>query len=97
MNVLQLLENGLFALGQVLRFPVMALLWVCVVAAIFMAGGYTHASANPVATRRAIACVPLAAATINAFAHAPEAVGEQVAQCLLSGDVVVRHSILPAW
>src|SRR5262249_18729220 len=23
-------ENGLFALGQVLRFPVMALLWVCV-------------------------------------------------------------------
>lgn len=38
MNVLQVLENGLFALGQVLRFPVMALLWVCVVAAIFMAG-----------------------------------------------------------
>ncbi len=38
LNVLQVLENGLFALGQVLRFPVMALLWVCVVAAIFMAG-----------------------------------------------------------
>lgn len=38
MNVLQLLENGLFALGQVLRLPVMVLLWVCVVAAIFMAG-----------------------------------------------------------
>lgn len=34
--MLQLLENGLFALGQVLRFPVMALLWVCVVAAVFM-------------------------------------------------------------
>jgi len=38
LNLLQILENGLFALGQVLRFPVMALLWVCVVAAIFMAG-----------------------------------------------------------
>ena len=33
-----ILENGLFALGQVLRFPVMALLWVCVAAALFMAG-----------------------------------------------------------
>jgi biopolymer transport protein ExbB/TolQ len=30
MNLLDALENGLFALGQVLRFPVMALLWVCV-------------------------------------------------------------------
>lgn len=39
MNVLALLENGLFALGQVLRFPVMTLLWVCVAAALFMAGG----------------------------------------------------------
>jgi biopolymer transport protein ExbB/TolQ len=29
----------LFALGQVLRFPVMVLLWVCVIAALFMAGG----------------------------------------------------------
>jgi biopolymer transport protein ExbB/TolQ len=38
-NLLQILENGLFALGQVLRFPVMALLWVCVAAALFMAGG----------------------------------------------------------
>jgi biopolymer transport protein ExbB/TolQ len=36
--VLQVLENGLFALGQVLRFPVMALLWVCVLASLFMAG-----------------------------------------------------------
>ena len=32
------LENGLFALGQVLRFPVMALLWVCVAATVYMAG-----------------------------------------------------------
>ncbi len=32
------LENGLFALGQVLRFPVFVLLWVCVIAALFMAG-----------------------------------------------------------
>lgn len=38
MNILRVLENGLFALGQVLRFPVMALLWVCVTAALFMAG-----------------------------------------------------------
>ncbi|HEY1240280.1 MAG TPA: MotA/TolQ/ExbB proton channel family protein [Bryobacteraceae bacterium] len=38
MNVLRVLENGLFALGQVLRFPVMVLLWVCVGAALFMAG-----------------------------------------------------------
>jgi biopolymer transport protein ExbB/TolQ len=38
MNLLGLLENGLFALGQVLRFPVMALLWVCVVAALFAVG-----------------------------------------------------------
>ncbi|MGE3179003.1 MAG: MotA/TolQ/ExbB proton channel family protein [Vicinamibacterales bacterium] len=38
MSVLPLLENGLFALGQVLRFPVMALLWVCVAASLFMAG-----------------------------------------------------------
>lgn len=38
MNLLPILENGLFALGQVLRFPVMALLWVCVAAAVFMAG-----------------------------------------------------------
>src|SRR5262245_41209364 len=37
-NLTAALENGLFALGQILRFPVMALLWVCVVAAVFMAG-----------------------------------------------------------
>jgi biopolymer transport protein ExbB/TolQ len=33
-----LLENGLFALGQILRFPVMLLLWLCVAAVLFMAG-----------------------------------------------------------
>jgi biopolymer transport protein ExbB/TolQ len=38
MNLLGVLENGLFALGQVLRFPVMALLWLCVAAVCFMAG-----------------------------------------------------------
>lgn len=38
MNVLAALENGLFAIGQVLRLPVMALLWVCVIVAIFLAG-----------------------------------------------------------
>jgi biopolymer transport protein ExbB/TolQ len=37
-NLLPVLENGLFALGQVLRFPVFALLWVCVATALFMAG-----------------------------------------------------------
>lgn len=37
-NVLSILENGLFALGQVLRFPVFALLWVCIAATLFMAG-----------------------------------------------------------
>lgn len=49
MNVLQVLENGLFALGQILRFPVMVLLWVCVVAAIFMAG---HALVEFIGGRR---------------------------------------------
>ena len=38
MNFLGTLENGLFALSQVLRVPVIVLLWVCVVAALFMAG-----------------------------------------------------------
>ncbi|HEU4618956.1 MAG TPA: MotA/TolQ/ExbB proton channel family protein [Gammaproteobacteria bacterium] len=38
MSLLGILEKGLFALGQVLRFPVMALLWVCVAAVLFMAG-----------------------------------------------------------
>jgi len=38
MNMLMVLENGLFALGQVLRFPVMSLLWLCVLAVSFMAG-----------------------------------------------------------
>lgn len=38
MNLLGSLENGLFALGQVLRFPVMTLLWLCVAAALFAVG-----------------------------------------------------------
>jgi biopolymer transport protein ExbB/TolQ len=38
MNLLSAMENGLFALGQVLRFPVMALLWFCIACALFMAG-----------------------------------------------------------
>jgi biopolymer transport protein ExbB/TolQ len=37
-NLLPALENGLFALGQVLRFPIFALLWVSVIAVLFMAG-----------------------------------------------------------
>ena len=39
MSLLGTLENGLFALAQVLRFPVIAMLWVAVGAAVFMAGG----------------------------------------------------------
>lgn len=39
MNLLGTLENGLFALAQVLRFPVILLLWVAVATAVFMAGG----------------------------------------------------------
>ena len=39
MNLLGTLENGLFALAQVLRFPVIVLLWVAVAAAVFMAAG----------------------------------------------------------
>jgi len=49
MSLLPLLENGLFALGQVLRFPIMVLLWVCVGAALFMAG---HAAVELVARQR---------------------------------------------
>jgi biopolymer transport protein ExbB/TolQ len=48
-SLLQILENGLFALGQVLRFPVMALLWVCVAVSLFMAG---HALVEVVARQR---------------------------------------------
>jgi len=48
-NLLPTLENGLFALGQVLRFPIMALLWVCVLTAVFMAG---HALIEFIARRR---------------------------------------------
>ena len=39
MNLLGVLENGLFALAQVLRLPVIVLLWCAVAAAVFMAGG----------------------------------------------------------
>ncbi|HEY5623702.1 MAG TPA: MotA/TolQ/ExbB proton channel family protein [Gammaproteobacteria bacterium] len=39
MSLLAILENGLFALATVLRLPVMVLLWACVAAALFMAGG----------------------------------------------------------
>ncbi len=39
MNLLGILENGLFALAQVLRLPVIASLWVAVGAAAFLAGG----------------------------------------------------------
>lgn len=38
MNLLDTLESGLFALGQVLRFPIMALLWVCVGLTLYFVG-----------------------------------------------------------
>jgi len=40
MNFLDLLENGLFALGQVLRLPVMLLLWICFVTTLYYVGTY---------------------------------------------------------
>ncbi len=50
MNLLDVLENGLFALGQILRFPVMALLWVCVGLTLFQIG---HTFAEAIRYRRA--------------------------------------------
>jgi biopolymer transport protein ExbB/TolQ len=38
MNLLGTMENGLFALGQVLRFPVILLLWVCVGMTLYFVG-----------------------------------------------------------
>ena len=38
MTPLAALENGLYALGQILRFPVFLLLRACVLASVFMAG-----------------------------------------------------------
>lgn len=38
MSLLGVLENGLFALGQVLRFPVMVALWLCVIAVAYHVG-----------------------------------------------------------
>ncbi len=40
MSFAELLENGLFALGQILRLPVMLLLWVCVAMTLYYAGRY---------------------------------------------------------
>lgn len=38
MEILPLLENSLFAIGQLLRLPIMVLLWVCVVGSLFSLG-----------------------------------------------------------
>ena len=40
MNFGDLLEHGLFALGQLLRLPVFILLWVCVAATLFYSATY---------------------------------------------------------
>lgn len=49
MNLLGLLENGLFALGQVLRLPVIALLWITIGFAVYYA---CHGLVEAVARRR---------------------------------------------
>jgi biopolymer transport protein ExbB/TolQ len=38
MNVVDLLDRGLYALGALLRAPIVVLLWVCVVATLALAG-----------------------------------------------------------
>ncbi len=40
MKFTDLLENGLFALGQVLRLPVILMLWLCVALMLFYIGSY---------------------------------------------------------
>ena len=40
MSVVDILENGLFALGQLLRLPVIILLWVCVAFTLYYVGRY---------------------------------------------------------
>lgn len=40
MNFMDILENGLFALGQVLRLPIMLALWVCFVVTVYYVGTY---------------------------------------------------------
>ncbi|AKH42871.1 biopolymer transport protein ExbB/TolQ [Altererythrobacter atlanticus] len=40
MNFGDILEQGLFALGQVLRLPVFIILWICVAMTIFYSGSY---------------------------------------------------------
>jgi len=40
MKFMDLLENALFALGQVLRLPVILMLWICVVLTLFYIGSY---------------------------------------------------------
>lgn len=52
MNLLGALENGLFALGQVLRFPVFLLLWGCVAASVFLAAACVVDAAVRRRTRR---------------------------------------------
>ncbi|MEJ2411158.1 MAG: hypothetical protein P8Y48_18145 [Novosphingobium sp.] len=40
MKFMDILENGLFALGQVLRLPVVLLLWICVALVLYYIGTY---------------------------------------------------------
>jgi biopolymer transport protein ExbB/TolQ len=49
MNVIDLLDRGLFALGELLRAPVVVLLWGCVLGACGLAGGWL---ADALARRR---------------------------------------------
>lgn len=49
MKFLDVLENALFALGQVLRLPVILMLWICVALSLFYIGIYL---AEAIARRR---------------------------------------------
>lgn len=40
MRFMDVLENGLFALGQVLRLPVILMLWLCVAVTLFYVASY---------------------------------------------------------
>lgn len=40
MNVLEMLENGLYALGQIFRLPIMLSLWICFAMVCFALGRY---------------------------------------------------------
>jgi biopolymer transport protein ExbB/TolQ len=84
LSLLAHLENGLFALGQVLRFPVMVLLWACVCGALFMAGGCLVEFLSRRRERRAF--------NLNAWLHegGPLAAGDERLRIL---PATLRHFV----